>query len=118
MLGFVLGHKSPPLAHNRAKDFVFGNGFPRFSVWTADELFRAEEFAIASAAAELSGPKHRDRHGPRGAKMREGLRFLCLSALISINVELRFGDLTWEATRVDYANPPMGGFLTSCLLHE
>jgi hypothetical protein len=31
-------------------------------------------------AAELSGRKHRDRHGPRGAKMREALRFLCPSA--------------------------------------
>jgi hypothetical protein len=90
MLGFILGHKSPPLAHNRAKDFVFGNGFPRFSVWTADELFWAEEFAIASAAAELNGPQHRYKHSP----------------LISINPKSRFGDLTWEAARANYVNPP------------
>jgi hypothetical protein len=88
MLGFVLGHKSPR-SRIIARRLWFLKRVPRFSVWTADELFWAEEFAIASAAAKLNGPQHRYKHSP----------------LISINPKSRFGELTWEAARAHHANP-------------
>ena len=40
---------------------------------------------------------------PRCEKLSD---FFARRPLISINLKLGFGDLTWEATRADYANPP------------
>jgi hypothetical protein len=69
-------------------------------------VFRAEEFAIASAAAaELSGRKHRVgmvRVVPRCEKLSD---FFARRPLISINAKSRFGDLTWKTARADYVNP-------------
>ena len=105
MLGFVFGHKSPPLAHNRAKIWAFEMGSHDSVFGRRTSCFGLKSLQLPLLLRSSAGPSiaiSMVRVVPRCEKLSD---FFARRPLISINVKPRFGELTWEATRADYANP-------------